>query len=43
MLEMYKLISKKWAGSETLEATLTLSVAQTVLGATSELQIGAAV
>lgn len=37
-LEQYKLISQSWSASERFEATLTLSVAQTVLGATSELQ-----
>jgi hypothetical protein len=37
-LEQYKLMSQGWAESEKFEATLTLSVAQTVLGATSELE-----
>jgi len=37
-LDQYKLVSQGWAESERFEATLTLSVAQTVLGATSELQ-----
>jgi hypothetical protein len=37
-LDQYKLISKAWPESERFEATLTLSVAQTVLSAASELE-----
>jgi hypothetical protein len=37
-LEQYKLISQGWPESERFDATLTLSVAHTVVGATSELR-----
>ena len=37
-LEQYQLLSRQWPESQQFEATLTLSVAQTVLGATAELE-----